>query len=100
MAMALERPRRRQAREQTGIRLTDRDRDLFGWINGHGFVTVAQVARWMGVHYQTAQRRLRLLVQHGYLQSHPPTALRIDRLEAMQGVECQWEVPFLLVLWL
>ena len=69
MAMALERPRRRRAREQTGIRLTDRDRDLFGWINGHGFVTVAQVARWMGVHYQTAQRRLQILVHRGYLQT-------------------------------
>jgi hypothetical protein len=70
MAMALERPRRRRgAREPVGIRLTDRDRDLFLWINGHGFVTVAQVARWMDVHYQTAQRRLQLLVQYGYLQT-------------------------------
>lgn len=70
MAMALEQVReRRRARRPVGIQVTDRDRELFRWINGHGFATVAQVGRWMGTHYQTAQRRVQLLVRHGYLQS-------------------------------
>ena len=43
MAIVLEQPRRRRgAKDQAGIGMTDRDRDLFRRINGHGFVTVAQ----------------------------------------------------------
>lgn len=49
------------------MRFTECDGRLPGWINGHGFVTLHQVARWLGTNYQTAQRRVRLLVDHGYL---------------------------------
>lgn len=66
--MALASVRRWQGKT-VGIRVTARDRELFAWINGHGFVTVAQIARWMDVHYQTAQRRVQRLVKHGYLQT-------------------------------
>lgn len=68
--MALEQKRdQRRNREKLGIRLTDRDLKLIRWLNGHGFATVAQIGRWMGAHYQTAQRRVRLLEKHDFLQS-------------------------------
>lgn len=50
------------------MRFTDRDRDLLCWINGHGFVSIAQAARWMGTSYQASQKRMRLLVDGGYLE--------------------------------
>ena len=37
------------------MRFTERDGRLLHWINGHGFVTLRQVARWLGTNYQTAQ---------------------------------------------
>lgn len=49
------------------MRLTERDRELLRWINGHGFVTTRQAARWMGNRHQTAHRRLALLVRGGLL---------------------------------
>jgi len=36
------------------MRLTTRDRHMFQWINGHGFVTLPQAARWMGASYYAA----------------------------------------------
>ena len=50
------------------MQITPRDRDMLQWINGHGFVTVAQAAQWMGVHYQTAQRRIGKLCQALHLK--------------------------------
>lgn len=50
-----------------GIQFTDRDARLLCWINGHGSVTLRQMARWGGVSYQSAQRRVRQLVDHGCL---------------------------------
>ncbi len=50
------------------MRLTERDLELLRWINGHGFVTLRQIARWNDSFYQAAQRRVRQLVDHGYLE--------------------------------
>lgn len=50
------------------MEITLRDREMMQWINGHGFVTIAQACRWMGVHYQTAQRRMHKLCQGQYLK--------------------------------
>jgi len=50
------------------VELTERDQHLFRWINGHGFVTVNQTSAWMGTNYQAAQRRMKKLVDAGYLQ--------------------------------
>ena len=49
------------------MNLMKRDQALFRWINGHGFVTVTQASAWMGTNYQAAQRRMRKLVDAGYL---------------------------------
>lgn len=46
---------------------TPRDARLLRWINGHGFVTVQQAATWLGIRYQTCHRRLKRLVDGGYL---------------------------------
>lgn len=48
--------------------LTARDRHMLQWINGHGFVTTDQAATWMGVCGRVGRRRLRNLVDGGYLQ--------------------------------
>ena len=50
------------------MRLTERDRRLFQWINGHGFVTAQQAATWMSVGYRVGARRISRLVDAGYLQ--------------------------------
>ena len=50
------------------MRLTERDRRLFQWINGHGFVTAQQAATWMDVGYRVGSRRINRLVNAGYLQ--------------------------------
>lgn len=50
------------------MELTERDQRLFHWINGHGFVTVRQASAWMGANYQAAQRRMRKLVDAGFLE--------------------------------
>ena len=50
------------------MRLTDRDRLMLQWINGHSFVTIQQAATWMKVGYETARHRLGLLVKAGYLR--------------------------------
>ena len=46
---------------------TPRDARLLRWINGHGFVTVQQAATWLNIRYQTCHRRLKLLVDGGFL---------------------------------
>ena len=50
------------------MRLTERDRRLFQWINGHGFVTVQQAASWMDVCYKVGWQRISQLTKAGYLQ--------------------------------
>jgi len=50
------------------MRVTERDRLMLQWINGHGFVTIQQAATWMQVGYETARHRLGLLVKAGYLR--------------------------------
>ena len=50
------------------MQFTERDAQLLRWINGHGFVTLRQIARWNDSFYQAAQRRVRQLVDHGYLE--------------------------------
>ena len=50
------------------MHLTERDRRLFQWINGHGFITAQQAATWMGVGYRVGSRRINRLVDAGYLQ--------------------------------
>ena len=65
------------------MRFTERDGRLLQWINGHGFVTLQQVARWLGTNYQTAQRRVRLLFDHGYL----------DRQWLVHGDRAHWLTP-------
>ena len=47
---------------------TSRDHRLLQWINGHGFVTADQAAAWMGVCPRIGRRRLKVLVEGGYLQ--------------------------------
>lgn len=49
------------------MQVTDRDIALLLWINGFGFVTVLQVAKWMGVDFSTAARRVRLLREAGLI---------------------------------
>jgi hypothetical protein len=65
------------------MRITERDGRLLRWINGHGFVTLRQVARWLGTNYQTAQRRVRLLYNHGFL----------DRRWLVHGDRAHWLTP-------
>lgn len=54
------------------MKFTDRDSDMVRWINGHGFATIGQVARWMGSSYQAAQRRTQLLSEAGFLEHQWP----------------------------
>jgi len=65
------------------MRFTERDGRLLHWINGHGFVTLRQVARWLGTNYQTAQRRVRFLFDDGYL----------DRQWLVHGDRAHWLTP-------
>jgi DNA-binding MarR family transcriptional regulator len=50
------------------MQFTERDVHLLRWINGHGSATLRQIARWNDSFYQSAQRRVRQLVDHGYLE--------------------------------
>ncbi len=43
------------------MKFTERDAHMICWINGHGFVTIRQIARWMGSSYQAARRRAQRL---------------------------------------
>lgn len=55
-------------RADVAMQFTERDAQLLRWINGHGFVTLRQIARWNDSFYQSAQRRVRQLVDQGYLE--------------------------------
>ena len=65
------------------MEFTDRDAQVLRWINGHGFATGSQVANWLGVRYQTAHRRLKILTEGGYLKSarvgHNRQTLRLTK---------------------
>jgi len=50
------------------MRVTERDRLVFQWIKGHGFVIIQQTATWMQVGYETSRHRLGFLARAGYLQ--------------------------------
>lgn len=54
------------------MQVTNRDREMLQWINGHGYVTVRQAAIWMGVAYPTAAVRIRKLTDNGLLQHERP----------------------------
>src|SRR3990167_10601240 len=49
------------------MRVTKRDLKLMDWINRAGFVTIHQIAKWLGVAVSTAYLRIKKLVCHGYL---------------------------------
>lgn len=49
------------------MKFTERDTEMIRWINGHGFVTIRQIARWMGASYQAAQRRSQRLADTDFL---------------------------------
>jgi len=46
----------------------ERDILLFKWMNGHGFVTADQINRFLKVAKTTGYRRIKKLVDHGYIQ--------------------------------
>lgn len=50
------------------MRMTERDQGLLRWNNGHGFVSVQQVSKWMGVEFSTGARRVRALCDEGLLE--------------------------------
>ena len=50
------------------MRVTERDIELLLWLNGFGFVLVSQIAKWMGVDFSTAARRVRALVEAGLVR--------------------------------
>lgn len=56
--------------------ITDRDLRLFWWVNGWGAVTVELIAVWMGVDFSTAARRVRKLVEAGFLRRIEVVGLR------------------------
>lgn len=43
------------------MKFTERDAHMIRWMNGHGFVTIRQIARWMGSSYRAARRRAQRL---------------------------------------
>lgn len=54
------------------MKFTDRDADMIRWINGHGFVTIRQIACWMESSYQVAQRRTQRLADADFLTHRWP----------------------------
>jgi DNA-binding Lrp family transcriptional regulator len=50
------------------VQITQRDIALLQWTNGFGFVSVLQIAKWMGVDFSTAARRVRLLIEAGLIR--------------------------------
>ena len=49
------------------MRLTERDQRLIKWVNSCGYVSVVQVAAFLGVDFSTAARRIRILREAGLL---------------------------------
>lgn len=78
---------------------TQRDARLLRWINGHGFVTVQQAATWLGIRYQTCHRRLKRLVDNGYLTTtrvgHSRCAFRLVKAGV---IECGDDLPPLKII--
>ncbi|MGI9509619.1 MAG: hypothetical protein ACR2QJ_09775 [Geminicoccaceae bacterium] len=70
------------------MEFTDRDARILLWINGHGFATGCQVANWLGIRYQTAHRRLKILTDAGCLRSaragHNRQTLRLTKAGVTQ----------------
>ncbi|MEM7621416.1 MAG: hypothetical protein AAF228_13395 [Pseudomonadota bacterium] len=65
------------------MKLQSRDLELFYWINGFGFMTIPQIAHWMGRGYETARRRVQKLSDHNFLipnriLHHGPTIYRVS----------------------
>ena len=54
------------------MKFTERDANMIRWINGHGFATIRQIARWMGSSYQAAQRRTQILAEADFLEHQWP----------------------------
>ncbi len=54
------------------MKFTERDADMIRWINGDGFATIRQIARWMGSSYQAAQRRTQILAEANFLEHQWP----------------------------
>ena len=50
------------------MRLTNRDIDLFKWVNGWGVTNLPQICRYWQVKYPTACARVRKLKDSGYLK--------------------------------
>lgn len=46
---------------------TERDLKLVRWANGHGYVSISQIAEFLGVDFRTAARRVRILCRSGLL---------------------------------
>lgn len=49
------------------MRLVERDFRLFRWVNSHGYVTSFQIIRYLDVAKTTGYRRIKKLVDHGFL---------------------------------
>jgi hypothetical protein len=49
------------------MKVTNRDLDIFRWINAMGFASAKQVSVYTGMHLKRAQRRLKKLIDHGFL---------------------------------
>lgn len=50
------------------MQVMERDLSLLNWINSFGFVTCKHVGRWMNVSDRVAQKRVKKLVDGGYLE--------------------------------
>lgn len=49
------------------MRLTERDLAILRWVNAHRYARAEQIFRYFGLSRAIGYRRLKLLVQHGYL---------------------------------
>ncbi len=71
------------------MNFTPRDARLLRWINGHGFVTVKQAATWLNNRYQTCHRRLKRLVDGGFLTTtrvgHSRYAFRLTKAGVVES---------------
>jgi hypothetical protein len=68
--------------------ITERDLRLLRWVNGWGAVTVAQVAVWLLVDFSTAARRVRKLIEGGFLRRLPVSGLTVQPV-AMTKLGCE-----------
>ena len=79
------------------MKFTERDRRLLLWINGHGFVSVSQVAEWMGVSDPFAYSRVKKLLNGGYLKRDRVlhNSKRIHSLTLKGKAACGDDLPIL-----